>query len=238
MTEHEKEIRSLARRVNTSRVRGLSEDEEDGGFTTDAGDDAYDDFRRSRNRSRPPLSDSAPRNQLASTTQSNVVDFLTRLSLAYGKSEALISSIFLACGFDTDWTERVLQIVKDFELRVADLMPDEPDYLDAAEATRAEILDQEELLWNPKVDARIRRSKDAALDDIAAELGLDIDEVRERKLHLQRTAQKGIRGWYPDEEGFRRLRDEAIEDVAGTDGDGEGLASLADSDDLEERTVL
>lgn len=239
MTEHEKEIRSLARRVNESRLRHpLSEDEDDDGFTTDAGGDAYDDFRRTRNRSNPPRAAEALRDRTASATQSNVVDYLTRLSLAYAKSETLISSIFLACGFNTEWTERVLQIVKEFELRVADLTPDEPDYLDAAEATRAEILNQDELIWSPKVDAKIRRSKEAALNDIAAELGLDIEAVKERKLHLQRIAEKGIRGWYPDEEGFRRLREEAIDEVAGSDGDGEGLASVPGSGDLEKLTML
>lgn len=231
LAENEADIKALARRWQHGAQRAEETGSEDDALAVESEEEAFEGMRRGRSRSRPAPT-RGRRSDAAKEAGDDFATRLTELSLSYRHSLDLIRSICLACDLDLDWAETVLQLLGDFERVVVGLTPDHAEWQDAAARTRKQIRDRDEVVWHPKTDGQLRRIADGALADIAAGLGLEVDVVRARKKLLEAVKAAGAKGWYPDEEGLRRVQEDVLEEADAEEGTEDGFGSPGVEEDL------
>ncbi|GAA6016516.1 hypothetical protein JCM8202_006067 [Rhodotorula sphaerocarpa] len=231
LAENEADIKALARRWQHGAHRAEETGSEDDALAVESEEEAFEGMRRGRSRSRPAPT-RGRRSDAAKEAGDDFATRLTELSLSYRHSLDLIRSICLACDLDLDWAETVLHLLGDFERVVVGLTPDHAEWQSAAARTRKQILDHDEVVWHPKTDGQLRRTADGALADIAAGLGLEVDVVRARKKLLEAVKAAGAKGWYPDEEGLRRVQEDVLEEADAEEGTEDGFGSPGVEEDL------
>ena len=209
-------------------------DSEDDGDATDAAagteDEAYEGMRRSRSQSRsqsrprPSSSAAAARqrevdegvDEAEAEAEAAELEALPALAAKHGRTLHLVQSIYLACAFDLDSTETVLDILKEFDLGTVGLSPDGPPDSDenqrAMQTARDQILDRVEVIWSPSLDRKLLQQRGPNFDaKVARDKNIAIEMVRERREALEVVQGTGIESWYPDEEGFEQWRREVAD---------------------------
>lgn len=178
---------------------------------------------RSQSRPRPSPSAAAARQREVDDgvdqdeAEAAELEALPTLAAKHGRTLHLVQSIYLACAFDLDSTQTVLDILNEFDLGTVGLSPDASsdtdEYQRAMQTARDQILDRVEAIWSPSLDRKLLQQRGPKFDaKVARDKNVAIEMVRERREALEVVQGTGIESWYPDEEGFEQWRREIADD--------------------------
>ncbi|GAA5881988.1 hypothetical protein JCM3774_002564 [Rhodotorula dairenensis] len=243
LEENERQIKSMAKRINRDAARQYTDSEPDG-HGTDAvartADEAYERMRRSRSRHRsasPRSADEAYRGTRKRRSQDRSASAerpdepaelaaLSTLALKHRRTPRLVQSIYLACAFDLEATRTVLDVLNEFDLGTIGLVPNSSSEEDRAEYARAvanardQILNRVEVIWSPAQDRKLLQRRGPASDEkVARAKGVPLADLQERRDALEVIRGTGIESWYPDAEGFEQWTRELVDDDDNDDGD-------------------
>ncbi|GAA5978138.1 hypothetical protein JCM10908_004242 [Rhodotorula pacifica] len=249
LKEHEREIRSRAKKVIREAER-YPDDEGEEGHTTDAAgrteDEAYEGMR-TRRRKTPRASSSSSKHgqrreieperggrQEEAESGPNDLEALSTLSTTYRRPLNLIHSVYLACAFNLSATEAALQILREFDFGTMDLPSDSEECQRAMLTARDQIHAQVGLMWTPAEDRKLLERGSKFAKQVAREKDLELEEVLDRRSALEAIQGGGLESWYPDKEGFEQWRREVLDEEDQEEEEAEDAVAQQGSDGAEE----